>query len=224
MDINDLQDDKVAVRQARSNGGGETNLHRAAMGVCNTYHALCFSLQKTFEALRSDRESVHCFYEFYLCVDKQFILYDVAHAHAPGKDLRIKGRRADREWTIDEVFKLMKGKSDAYLLKKDDSENTCVHITCMEGGAAARAILKEWYVFALCLLYMLQLLYILVAVCFRPFSFISFPSLLPLLYIVCFRSGECTHTHTHTHTRCTHIYIYVYIHSLYKYKLMYNNG
>eukprot|EP00729_Bicosta_minor_P000628 gene628-619_t len=94
MDINDLQDDKVAVRQARSNGGGETNLHRAAMG----------------------------------------------------KDLRIKGRRADREWTIDEVFKLMKGKSDAYLLKKDDSENTCVHITCMEGGAAARAILKEWRV------------------------------------------------------------------------------
>lgn len=107
------------------------------------------------------------------------------------------------------MFKLMKGKSDAYLLKKDDSENTCVHITCMEGGAAARAILKEWYVFALCLLYMLQLLYILVAVCFRPFSFISFPSLLPLLYIDCFRSGECTHTHTHA----VHTYIYIRIHT-----------
>ena len=33
-----------------------------------------------------------------------------------GKDVRIKGRRVNREWAAEEVVKLMKGKTDAYLL------------------------------------------------------------------------------------------------------------
>ena len=65
-----------------------------------------------------------------------------------GKDVRIKGRRVNREWSVDEAVKSMAGKTDAYLFKKDDSANTCVHIASMMGGAAARAILKEWSTYA----------------------------------------------------------------------------